>query len=77
MCWARRSGARWWDFGGITEGHRGSDDPVGGISDFKRHFSTTVQQVGERWVLEPSPVRSGLARGVSAFATAIRRLRAR
>jgi hypothetical protein len=77
MCWARHSGARWWDFGGITEGHRGSDDPVGGISDFKRHFSTTVQQVGERWVLEPNPVRSGLARGVSAVATAIRQLRAR
>jgi Acetyltransferase (GNAT) domain len=76
MCWARRGGARWWDFGGITEGHRGSDDPVGGISDFKRHFSTTVKQVGERWVLEPNPVRSGLARGVSALATAFRQLRA-
>jgi lipid II:glycine glycyltransferase (peptidoglycan interpeptide bridge formation enzyme) len=75
MCWARHQGASWWDFGGITEGNLGSDDPVGGISDFKRHFSGTVQRVGERWVLEPSPIRSGLARGVAAIASVIRQAR--
>jgi hypothetical protein len=75
MCWARRNGASWWDFGGITEGQQGSDDPVGGISDFKRHFSTTVRLVGERWVLEPSFLRSGIAQGVGALARVIRQLR--
>ena len=75
MCWARNHGARWWDFGGITSGHGGSDDPVGGISDFKRHFSSNVQQVGERWVLEPNPMRLGLAQGLTAVANAFRRVR--
>jgi hypothetical protein len=75
MCWARRVGARWWDFGGITQGTRDDDDPVGGISDFKRHFGTTVQRVGERWTLEPSPLRSGIARGVTALAKALRQPR--
>lgn len=75
MCWARHNGARWWDFGGITEGSLGSDDPVGGISDFKRHFSSTVQRVGERWTLEPNPLRAGLARGVTALAKVIRQVR--
>lgn len=77
MCWARHNGARWFDFGGITEGHRDSDDPVGGISDFKRHFGSTVQQVGERWTLEPSPIRSGLVRTVLTIAHAIRPQRGR
>lgn len=71
MCWARGTGARWFDFGGITEGTRQSDDPVGGISDFKRHFGDTVLKVGEKWLLEPSPMRSGLARGVTAIANAL------
>jgi hypothetical protein len=75
MCWARHNGARWFDFGGITEGHQGSDDPIGGISDFKRHFSSTVQRVGEHWILEPNPLRSGLARGVTALANVIRQVR--
>jgi len=74
ICWARHNGARWWDFGGITEGHLGSDDPVGGISDFKRHFSSTVQRVGDRWVLEPAPLRASLARGATTLANVIRRV---
>ena len=73
LCWARRNGARWFDFGGITESHLG-DDQVGGISDFKRLFSSTVQQVGERWVLEPSSFRSSVARGIGGIAKVARRL---
>ena len=73
MCWARAHGARWFDFGGITEGNRdSSDDPVGGISDFKRHFGSVVQRVGERWSLEPSPLRSGVAKGVMTLARVLR-----
>ena len=76
MCWARHNGARWFDFGGITGGDRDSDDPLGGVSDFKRHFGNTVQRVGERWVLEPSAFRAGLARGVMALANVVRQVRA-
>jgi hypothetical protein len=72
LCWARSQRANWFDFGGITEGSRDSDDPVGGISDFKRHFGQEVVRVGDRWVLEPSPLRSGLARGVMTLANALR-----
>ncbi len=65
MRWAKSQGATWFDFGGITVGTQGDpDDPLGGISDFKRFFSKQVVDVGEEWTLEPSRVRAGLARGV-------------
>ena len=76
MCWARQNGARWFDFGGITHGRMGSDDPLGGISDFKRHFGNAVQRVGEGWVLEPHAFRASLARGVTALANVVRQVRA-
>jgi hypothetical protein len=60
--WAKRLGAAWFDFGGITAGtHGDSEDPRGGISDFKRYFSRAVQRVGHEWVLEPHPMRSRVA----------------
>ena len=62
MCWARRGGARAFDLSGITAGTHDSGDPLGGISDFKRLFSTTVVHVGAEWVLEPNPVSAALAR---------------
>jgi hypothetical protein len=76
MCWAKRHGARWFDFGGVTEGHLGSDDRLGGISDFKRYFSKEVVAVGGEWLLEPHWVRAQLARAVSAGAAALARFRA-
>ncbi len=53
ICWAKRGGAKWFDLGGITFGHRDSSDPLGGISDFKRYFSKQVVVVGQEWMLEP------------------------
>jgi hypothetical protein len=64
--WARASGARWFDFGGVTPGGLSSDDPLGGISDFKRSFSRTVVTVGSEWIFEPSPTRARVARAVTA-----------
>lgn len=75
ICWARDHGARWFDFGGVTPGHTGSDDSTGGISDFKRFFSTTVVRVGDEWVLEPSRMRASVARAVSASVSWLRRAR--
>ncbi len=66
MLWARGLGATWFDFGGVTDGSNASDDPLGGISDFKRAFSETVVVVGEDWELELAPQRARLARLVSA-----------
>lgn len=66
ILWARRNGARTFDFGGITMGRAGGDDPLGGISDFKRRFTDRMVAVGEEWVFEPSPWRARAARWASA-----------
>lgn len=75
LCWARAQGASWFDLGGITEGTKHSDDPLGGISDFKRGFSTEVVQVAEEWVFTPHPMRDALATAVSRGARVLDRLR--
>jgi lipid II:glycine glycyltransferase (peptidoglycan interpeptide bridge formation enzyme) len=71
MRWAREHGARWWDFGGITSGSAGDDDPRGGISDFKRYFRGEVREVGDEWVYEPDGVAAGLARAANRVRTRI------
>lgn len=58
--WAREQGSSWFDLGGVSLGDSALD-PLAGISDFKRYFSRTVEEVGEEWTLEPSPTRSHLA----------------
>jgi lipid II:glycine glycyltransferase (peptidoglycan interpeptide bridge formation enzyme) len=63
--WARGQGAVIFDFGGISAGTAESDDPLGGISDFKRRFTDRVERVGEEWVYEPHPARAQLARWTS------------
>ena len=50
-----------------------SDDPVGGISDFKRNFGGEVVQVGEDWSFDAAPVRDRLAGSLSRAVAAIRR----
>jgi hypothetical protein len=62
MRWAKAQGASWFDFGGVTDGSTSSEDPLGGISDFKRAFSESVVVVGEDWELELAPRRARLAR---------------
>jgi hypothetical protein len=66
ILWARRNGAGTFDFGGISMGRAGGDDPLGGISDFKRRFTDRVVAVGAEWVFEPSPWRARAARWASA-----------
>lgn len=63
--WARRIGVRRFDFGGITGGTLESEDQLGGISDFKRHFSQDQVRVGAEWVLEPRRGRASAARAIS------------
>ncbi len=78
ICWAKGNGASWFDFGGITQGHfSDEDDRLGGISDFKRHFSKTVIEVGDEWVLEPNKLRAKIAGLVSGTATWLSRIRHR
>lgn len=72
ISWARRNGAQVFDLGGVTEGNRTSDDPLGGISDFKRSFSQREIEVGHQWLLEPHPARAAAARVISAGAGLLR-----
>jgi hypothetical protein len=70
--WAKANGAKWFDFGGVTleEG----DDPLKGISDFKRSFSREVAEVGAEWVYEPSPIKAKIAEAISKGAQRARHL---
>ncbi len=76
ICWAKRSGATWFDFGGISSGSHGSADPLGGISDFKRYFSKDIVTVGEEWTFDARPARALLARALGKGAAWARNLRA-
>jgi hypothetical protein len=64
IAWARRTGARWFDLGGITHGTHEDEDPLGGISDFKRYFSQTVIRVRDEWILDTHSRRASLAAAV-------------
>jgi lipid II:glycine glycyltransferase (peptidoglycan interpeptide bridge formation enzyme) len=63
--WAKATGAHWFDMGGVTVS--GGNDPLEGISDFKRFFSRELVEVGAEWVFEPSPLRARIANGVSGL----------
>jgi len=75
IVWARRGGATWFDLGGVTNGTATSDDPVGGISDFKRLFSKATTDVAEDWVLEPRWLPARMAALVSTGAAWLSRWR--
>lgn len=71
--WARDNGAQWFDMGGVTASSFGDDqDPLGGISDFKRRFSDDVIDVAEEWVLEPASLVPTLARGLNRVLHSVR-----
>ena len=56
ICWAKQQEVCTFDFGGITQGsHDNEDDPLGGISDFKRYFTTNRKMVSSEWIHEPRP----------------------
>lgn len=74
VTWARRSGARWFDFGGVSRPQPGAEDPLAGISEFKRSFSRQVEEVGDEYVLEVTPVRSAVARALGSGARALHSL---
>ncbi len=64
ICWAKTTGAAWFDMGGITLGNPG-EEALAGISNFKRLFSDNVVEVGSEWILEPRPIRARIADALS------------
>lgn len=72
VTWGRRSGGRWFDMGGVTQGTLGSSDALGGISDFKRGFTKDEISLGEEWAYEPHAVRARVAAWTSHLARTLR-----
>lgn len=70
--WGRQTGGRWFDMGGVTEGTLGSNDALGGISDFKRGFTRVEVSLGEEWSFAPRPFRSRLAGWTTHVARRVR-----
>lgn len=71
--WARDTGATWFDFGGVTRGTSDSrNDPLGGISEFKRNFGGEEVVIGEDWHLDVAPLRQRLVRSLSRTLTYLR-----
>lgn len=68
--WARETGAEWFDMGGITASE--GDDPLAGISDFKRYFSEDRISVGTEWRIDASGWRGRVTRALRNGARAVR-----
>lgn len=72
-CWGKGLGAQWFDLGGVTSGRLGDpEDPLGGISDFKRTFSTNTLRVADHLESHPRSLRARAARTLHSL---VRRLR--
>lgn len=74
--WSKAAGAEWFDMGGVTL-VGGDETTLEGISEFKRHFSHEVVEVGAEWQLEPAPVRARIAAMVSNGTRGLQRLMAK
>jgi LmbE family N-acetylglucosaminyl deacetylase len=62
--WAKEGGARAFDFGGVTLADPDAEDPLEGISDFKRFFCRDVVRVGGEWVRDADSVAGSAWRAV-------------
>lgn len=71
FCWARAHGATQLDLGGVTPG--GPDDPLEGISRFKRYLCDNELEVGREMLAILSPPRYLAYRASQAFLSRIRR----
>ena len=71
--WAIDLKAPWFDLGGVTGGQVGGDDPLGGISTFKRNFSRDLAEVSEEWTLVLRPARERIADALGRVARAASR----
>jgi len=68
--WARDTGAKWLDLGGVTGGSSESNnDPLAGISEFKRKFGGEDVVVAEDWHFDAAPLRERLVQSTSRMLT--------
>jgi hypothetical protein len=58
--WAHQRGARWFDMGGVIPADAPADDPLQGISAFKRGFTRQEVVIATDFSFTPYPVLQGL-----------------
>ena len=72
--WARDTGATWLDLGGITGGtSESNNDPLAGISEFKRKFGGEQLVIGEDWQFDIAPLRQHLVQSARKVLTFLKR----
>jgi hypothetical protein len=73
--WAIQRGAQWIDLGGLSSMEPSADDPMRGVVEFKRRFSSDFREVAEEWRFEPSPLLASAASAVRSIAKTVRAVR--
>lgn len=67
VAWAIEHGARWMDLGGLSTPDPVPTDPLRGIVEFKRRFSSDFREVATEWRLEPHPMLAWAAAAVRSI----------
>jgi FemAB family len=73
--WSIQRGAQWIDLGGLPSMETSPDDPMRGVVEFKRRFSSDFREVAEEWRFEPSPLLASAASAIRSIATSVRSVR--
>jgi hypothetical protein len=72
--WAKSLGVRYFDCGGVTAADQ-AEDPVRGISDFKRRFGGTEVWVGDEWCKVLRPAHAKVIESWARARNLVRRVR--
>jgi hypothetical protein len=77
--WAIEHGATWIDLGGLSSLEPAADDPLRGVIEFKKRFSTDLREIADEWTFEPNAFLASLSSAIGSIARfpPFRRLRAR
>lgn len=62
ISWARASGARWYDMGGVSSPHSPDAEALRGIDEFKRAFASAIVEVGAEYEATLRPALDRIAR---------------
>jgi hypothetical protein len=73
--WSIQRGAQWIDRGGLPCMETSADDPMRGVVEFKRRFSSDFREVAEEWRFEPNPLLASAASAIRSIATSVRFVR--
>lgn len=66
--WAIERGAKWIDLGGLPSMDPAAGDPMRGVIEFKKRFSTDLRTVADEWTYEPSARLGALSAAIGSIA---------